>query len=84
MLLRGWMYLKNVISTLRRRIASWERSMSVAHRQRSAGAEALAHDLQGFSQYVDAEPRRRQGAFLWSGRYSNVSIPQAIYVLIFV
>ena len=31
--------------------------MLAAHRRRSAVAEALAHDLQGFSQQVEAAPR---------------------------
>ena len=53
--MKGWIYLKNVISTLRERIVSLGRSMLAAHRRRSAVAEALAHDLQGFSQQVEAE-----------------------------
>ena len=55
-LLRGWIYLENVISTLRERITSRGKSMLAAHRRRSAVAEALAHDLQGFSQQVEAAP----------------------------
>ena len=55
-LLRGWIYLKNVISTVRERIASRGRSILAAHRRRNAVAEVLAHDLQGFSQLVEAAP----------------------------
>ena len=55
-LLRGWIYLKNVISTLREQVASRGRIVLAAHRRRSAVTEALAHDLQGFSQQVEAMP----------------------------
>ena len=58
-LLRGWIYLKNVYSTLHERIASLGRSMLVAHRWRSAVAQALAHDLQRFYQQVETAPRGR-------------------------
>ena len=66
---RGWVYLKNVISTLRGRV-SRGRSMVLAHRRRSAVAEALAHNLQGYSQHVEAAPRGgAEGiAFLLSAR----------------
>ena len=64
-LLRGWIYLKNVISTSRGRIASRGRGMLVAHWRRSAVVEALAHDLQGFSQQVEAAPRGgAEGVFM--------------------
>ena len=56
-LLRGWVYLKIVISALRGRISSRGRSMVVTHRRRSAVADVLAHNLQGFSEQVEAAPR---------------------------
>ena len=56
-LLRGQVYLKNVTSTLRGRIASRGRSIVGAYRRRSAVAQALAHNLQGCSQQGEAAPR---------------------------
>ena len=39
--------------------------MLVANRRRSAVAEALAHDMQGFSQQVEAAPRGgEEGVFM--------------------
>ena len=64
-LLRGWIYLKNVISTLRERIAPRGGNRLASHRRRSAVAEALAHNLQGFSQQVEAAPRGgAEGVFM--------------------